>query len=131
MPMKAIFPPGSGKTLAPYSPGAMADGIVYVAGTLALDAETNVVHVGDAAAQTEYVLNAIKSVIETAGGTMADVTFNSIFITDWANYAAVNAVYAKFFPGDKPARYCIQCGLVKKEALVEIATVAHVGTKSS
>jgi aminoacrylate peracid reductase len=44
------------------------------------------------------VLNAIKSVIETAGGTMADVTFNSIFITDWANYAAVNSVYAKFFP---------------------------------
>ena len=82
MPMKAIFPPGSGKTLAPYSPGAMAD-----------------------------------------------VTFNSIFITDWANYAAVNGVYAKFFPGDKPARYCIQCGLVKKEALVEIATVAHVGKK--
>ena len=47
MPMKAIFPPGSGKTLAPYSPGTMADGIVYVAGTLALDAETNVVHVGE------------------------------------------------------------------------------------
>jgi aminoacrylate peracid reductase len=131
MPMKAIFPPGSGKTLAPYSPGALADGILYVAGTLALDAETNVVHVGDAGAQTEYVLNTIKSVIEAAGGTMADVTFNSIFITDWANYGAMNAVYAKFFPGDKPARYCIQCGLVKKEALVEIATVAHIGQRSS
>ena len=52
-----------------------------------------------------------------------------IFLTDWANYAAINGVYAKFFPGDKPARYCIQCGLVKKEALVEIATVAHVGKK--
>ncbi len=127
MPMKTIFPPGSGKTLAPYSPGAMADGVLYVAGTLALDAETNVVHVGDAAAQTEHVLAQIKSVIETAGGTMADVTFNSIFITDWANYAAVNSVYAKYFPGDKPARYCIQCGLVKKEALVEIASVAHIG----
>jgi aminoacrylate peracid reductase len=101
MPMKAIFPPGSGKTLAPYSPGAMADGVV--------------------------VFDTIKSVIETAGGTMADVTFNQIFITDWANYAAVNGVYAKFFPGDKPARYCIQCGLVKKECLVEIASIAHVG----
>ena len=99
MPMKAIFPPGSGKTLAPYSPGAMADGVVYVSGTLALDKDTNVVHVGDAAKQTEYVLETIKSVIETAGGTMADVTFNQIFITDWANYAAVNAVYAKYFPG--------------------------------
>src|SRR5713226_1091858 len=115
MPMKAIFPPGAGKTLAPYSPGAMADGVVYVAGTLALDKDTNVVHVGDAAKQTEYVLEAIKSVIETADGT-----FNQIFITDWANYGAVNTVYAKYFPGDKPARYCIQCGLVKAEALVEI-----------
>jgi aminoacrylate peracid reductase len=130
MPMIPVIPTGTGKTLAPYSPGAMADGIVYVSGTLALDKDTNVVHVGDAGKQTEYVLEQIKSVIETAGGTMADVTFNSIFITDWANYAAVNAVYAKYFPGDKPARFCIQCGLVKKEALVEIATIAHLGVKS-
>ncbi|WP_237765386.1 Rid family hydrolase, partial [Enterobacter hormaechei] len=35
-------------------------------------------------------------------------------------------IYAEFFPGDKPARFCIQCGLVKPEALVEIATVAHI-----
>lgn len=52
---------------------------------------------------------------------------NHIFITDWANYQAVNIVYAEYFPGDKPARYCIQCGLVKPDALVEIATVAHIG----
>lgn len=57
---------------------------------------------------------------------MDDVTFNSIFLTDWANYAAINAAYAEFFPGDKPARYCIQCGLVKAEALVEIASIAHM-----
>jgi aminoacrylate peracid reductase len=130
MPMKPIVPAGTGKTLAPYSPGAMADGIVYVSGTLALDAETNVVHVGDPTAQTHYVLKTIQSVIEMAGGTMADVTFNSIFLTDWAHYAAINAVYAQYFPGDKPARYCIQCGLVKKDALVEIATIAHVGHKT-
>ncbi len=130
MPMIPVTPVGTGKTLAPYSPGAMADGVVYVAGTLALDKETNVVHVGDAGKQTEFVLEQIKSVIETAGGTRADVTFNSIFITDWANYAAVNAVYTRYFPGDKPARFCIQCGLVKEEALVEIATIAHVGKKS-
>jgi aminoacrylate peracid reductase len=87
------------------------------------------VHVGDAAAQTRHVLEIIKSVIETAGGTMEDVTFNSIFIRDWADYAALNNVYAEYFPGDKPARFCIQCGLVKPDALVEIATIAHVGKK--
>jgi len=66
-------------------------------------------------------------VVEEAGGTMADVTFNMIMVTDWANYAAVNKVYAEYFPGEKPARYCIQCGLVKPDALVEIASIAHVG----
>ncbi|AYO37365.1 MULTISPECIES: pyrimidine utilization protein C [Serratia] len=127
MPKTVITPPGSGKPLAPFVPGTLADGVVYVSGTLAFDKDNNVVHVGDAAAQTRHVLETIKSVIETAGGSMDDVTFNSIFLTDWQNYAAINQVYAEYFPGDKPARYCIQCGLVKPDALIEIATVAHIG----
>ena len=127
MPMTPVIPAGSGKPLAPYSPGAMADGVVYVSGTLPFDRDNNVVHTGDPAAQTRHVLTTIQGVVEAAGGTMADVTMNHIFITDWAHYGAVNAVYAEFFPGDKPARFCIQCGLVKPGALVEIATVAHVG----
>ncbi|EKY3217649.1 pyrimidine utilization protein C, partial [Cronobacter turicensis] len=108
-------------------PGTLADGVVYVSGTLPFDNANNVVYPGDPKAQTRHVLETIRRVIETAGGTMEDVTFNSIFITDWKNYAAINEIYAEFFPGDKPARFCIQCGLVKPEALVEIATVAHIG----
>lgn len=126
MPMTAIFPPGAGKPMAPYSPGVRADNVVYVSGALSLDKDTNLVHPGDAAAQTRHVLESIKAVIEAAGGTMADVAYNAIFITDLANYGAVNAVYAEYFPGDKPGRYCIQCGLVKPGALVEIATTAHL-----
>ena len=126
MPKTSIIPAGSGKPLAPYVPGSMADGVVYVSGTLPFDKDTNVVHVGDAEAQTRHVLEIIKGVVEAAGGTM-DVTFNMIMVTDWDNYAAVNKVYAEYFPGEKPARYCIQCGLVKPDALVEIASIAHVG----
>jgi aminoacrylate peracid reductase len=129
MPKTIVLPPGTSTPIAPFSPGTMADGVVYVSGTLPFDKANNVVHVGDVAAQTRHVLETIKSVIETAGGTMEDVTFNSIFITDWANYAALNKIYAEYFPGDKPARFCIQCGLVKPDALVEIATIAHVGKK--
>ncbi|MCX8957450.1 pyrimidine utilization protein C [Erwinia psidii] len=127
MPKTIITPPRSGVPIAPFVPGTLADGVVYVSGTLPFDKDNNVVHVGDAAAQTRHVLETIKRVIETAGGTMDDVTFNSIFITDWSHYAAINAVYADYFPGEKPARFCIQCGLVKQDALVEIATVAHIG----
>jgi aminoacrylate peracid reductase len=122
MPKQAIIPPGTGVPLAPYVPGALADGVLYVSGTLAFDKDNNVVHVGDAAAQTRHVLTTIQSVI-----TAADVTFNMIMIKDWADYGKINPVYAEFFPGTKPARYCIQCGLVKPDALVEIASIAHIG----
>ncbi|MDF2642845.1 MAG: endoribonuclease family protein [Pseudomonas sp.] len=127
MPKQVITPAGTGKPLAPFVPGTLADGILYVSGTLPFDSENNVVHVGDAAAQTRHVLDIIKSVVETAGGTMDDVTMNHIFLTDWTNYAAINAVYAEYFPGEKPARYCVLTGLVKPDALIEIASVAHIG----
>ena len=127
MPKTIVVPPGSGKTLAPYSPATLADGVLYVSGTLPLDADANVVHVGDAGAQTRHVLETIKAIVTTAGGTMDDVTMNHIFLSDWKDYATVNAVYATYFPGDKPARYCVQCGLVKTEALIEISSVAHIG----
>ena len=129
MPKTVITPPGTGTPIAPFSPGTLADGVVYVSGTLAFTADNQVAHVGDAEAQTRQVLETIKSVIETAGGTMEDVTFNMIFLKDWADYPALNKVYAEYFPGDKPARYCIQCGLVRPDFLVEIASIAHVGKR--
>jgi aminoacrylate peracid reductase len=127
MSKKSIIPAGTGVPLAPYVPGSMANNILYVSGTLPFDKDNNVVHIGNAEAQTRHVLEAIKSVVEEAGGTMDDITFNSIFVTDWDNYAAVNKVYAEYFPGEKPARYCVQTGLVKPDALIEIASVAHIG----
>ncbi|MDN6276057.1 pyrimidine utilization protein C [Psychrobacter sp.] len=127
MSKQVVIPEGTSKPLAPFVPATKADDIVYVSGTLAFDENNDVVHVGDAAAQTRHVLTTIKNVIHAAGGNMDDVTFNSIFVKDWSDYDAVNQVYAEFFPNDKPARYCIQCGLVKPDALIEIASIAHVG----
>lgn len=127
MSKQVVIPEGTSAPLAPYVPATKADNIVYVSGTLAFDENNNVVCIGDAAGQTRHILETIKKVIETASGTMDDVTFNSIFIKDWADYTAVNTVYAEYFPGDKPARFCIQCGLVKPDALIEIASIAHVG----
>ncbi|GLG82706.1 pyrimidine utilization protein C [Acinetobacter calcoaceticus] len=127
MSKQVVIPEGTSAPLAPYVPATKADNIVYVSGTLAFDENNNVICIGDAAGQTRHILETIKKVIETAGGTMDDVTFNSIFIKDWADYNAVNTVYAEYFPGDKPARFCIQCGLVKPDALIEIASIAHVG----
>ena len=64
MPKNVIIPEGTGKPLAPYVPATEANNIVYVSGTLPLDANNDVVHVGDAAAQTRYVLETIQKVME-------------------------------------------------------------------
>ena len=127
MPFEPINPPQFPTPIAPYSAGAKAGNTVYVSGVLALGEGGTVLHIGDAAAQTRHVLDVIKVTLEAAGATLADVAMNHIFLTDWSNYGAINTVYTEFFPGDKPARYCVQTGLVKPDALVEIATVAHIG----
>jgi aminoacrylate peracid reductase len=127
MPKSVIVPKNAAPPLAPYSPGTKADGVVYVSGTLALDAQGKVIGAGDARAQTRAVLESVKAVIEAAGGTLKDVTFNMIFLKDYADYAAMNEVYREYFPSEPPARYCIKAELVRPEFLVEIAAIAHVG----
>ncbi len=126
MPFIPIIPKGSAPPLAPYSPGAKAGNVLYVSGTIALDKDGKTVGIGDARAQTRFVLESIKSVLQAAGGSMKDVAFNHIFLKDLKDYAAMNEVYREFFPADPPARYCIRADLVKPEFLVEIAAIAHL-----
>lgn len=126
MPRTPVIPPGSPPPLAPYSPGVLADNVLYVSGILALTQDGGVIGAGDATAQTRAVLETIKSIVEAAGGSMADITFNSIFLKDLGDYAAMNAVYKEYFPDKFPARYCIRADLVKPEFLVEISSIAHL-----
>ena len=126
MPFKPVVPKGSAPPLAPYSPGAKAGNAVYVSGTLAIDKDGKTVGAGDVKAQTRFVLESIKSVLEAAGGSMKDIAFNHIFLKDLKDYAAMNEVYREYFPSSPPARYCIRADLVKPEFPVEIASIAHL-----
>ena len=126
MSFTPIVPKGSAPPLAPYSPGAKAGNTVYVSGTLAIDKDGKTVGVGDAKAQTRFILESIRSVVEAAGGSLKDIAFNHIFLKDLKDYAAMNEVYREFFPANQPARYCIRADLVKPEFLVEIASIAHL-----
>ena len=122
----AIVPKGSAAPLAPYSPGVKAGNVVHTSGVLALDTEGKCVGAGDVAAQTRAVLDSIKAIVENAGGTLADIAFNHIFLKDLKDYPVMNAVYAEYFSANPPARYCIRADLVRPEFLVEIASVAYV-----
>ncbi len=126
MSRSVVLPKGSPPPLAPYSPGIKADNVIYVSGMLAMDQSGATVGVGDVKVQTRQVLEAIKSVIEAAGGTMENVVYNMIFLKDLADYKAMNEVYAEYFPKEPPARFCIRADLVRPEFLVEIASIAHL-----
>lgn len=126
MTRTVILPKGSPPPMAPYSPGIRADNVLYVSGTLAMDGAGALVGAGDIRAQTRQVLESIRSGIEAAGGTMASVAYNMIFLKDLADYKGMNEVYAEYFPGSPPARFCIRADLVKPEFLVEITSIAHL-----
>lgn len=107
--------------------GVRAGNHIYVAGMLATDPyDGSIVGVGDIASQTRRVLDSVKEVIETAGGTMDDVVFNQIFLRDLADYDRMNSVYVQYFPNLLPARFCVKVEMVKPEFLVEIVTTAVV-----
>jgi len=126
MPYEVIVPKGSPPPLAPYSPGTKAGNAIYVSGMLAMDSDGKLVGENDVKAQTRQVLESIKAVLEAAGGSLQDITFNHIFLSDMSHYAGMNEVYRTYFPNDPPARYCIRADLVKPGFLVEIASVAHL-----
>ncbi|WP_174296584.1 Rid family hydrolase [Sphingomonas bacterium] len=126
MPFEAINPPGFPTPIAPYSAGAKAGGTVYVSGVLALGEGGAVLNPGNVRLQTRHVLETIRTTLAAAGATLEDVAMNHVFLKYLGDYAAFNEVYAEYFPGAKPARYCIVADLVKPDCLIEIASVAHL-----
>ena len=64
------------------------------------------------------------AVLRAAGMDYADVVKTTVFLADIGDFAAVNAVYAAYFPADPPARSCVQAGALPKGGLFEIEAVA-------
>ena len=122
-----VLPKGSPPPLAPYSPGFKAGQTVCTSGMLAMDKDGKLVGGNDCGAQTRQVLENIKAVLASAGGSMNDVMFNLIFLATFDDYQKMNKVYGEYFPKNPPARACVQAGLVKPEFLVEIAATAVIG----
>ena len=109
-----------------YSQGLRMDDYLWVASQGPYDPVTRAIVGTTIEEQTARTLDNVKAILEAGGATMADVAMNHIFLKDLSDYAAFNGVYAEYFPGVKPARYCIRCDLVKPDCLVEIASVAHL-----
>jgi 2-iminobutanoate/2-iminopropanoate deaminase len=110
---------------APYSQGIVHGDLVFVAGQVGVDPETNQVVEGGIEAQTEQAMKNISAVLEAAGSSLANVLKASIFLVDFGDFPAMNDVYAGFVGPDFPARATVQIAGLPSGALVEIEVVAH------
>jgi reactive intermediate/imine deaminase len=109
--------------IGPYSQAVRAGDTVYFSGQIPLDPATGNLVDGDIAAQTRRVFDNLVAVAQAAGGSLAQIVRVGIYVTDLANFAAVNAVMAEYFQQPYPARSTIEVSALPKGAQVEVDAV--------
>ncbi len=115
------------KAIGPYSQAIASGGFLFLSGQIPLDPATGQLVTGDIRAETTRVMDNIEAVLVAAGATFESVLKTTIFLTDLADFVAVNEVYGKRFEGfAAPARSTVQVAALPRGARVEIETIARV-----
>jgi 2-iminobutanoate/2-iminopropanoate deaminase len=109
--------------IGPYSQAAVCGDLVFVSGQLGLDPDTMELKEG-LEAQARQAMANLAAILEASGAALDTVASVDVFLTDMADFAAVNAVYAEYFSVHKPARACITVAGLPKGGLVEVRCVA-------
>lgn len=112
--------------IGPYSQGIVAGNLVFTAGQTGVDPETRKLVDGGIKEQTRRTIQNIEAVLEVAGSSLDRVVKTTVFLQDLNDFAAMNEVYAEFFPENQPARSTVQVAKLPLGALVEIETIAFV-----
>ena len=119
-----IKPPSAAPPVGPYSHAVRVGDLLFCSGQIPLVPETGQIVAGDIRAQTERVLENVKIILESQGLSFASVVKTTVFMTNLADFAAMNEVYAKYFTTDFPARSTAQVAALPRAAGVEIEVVA-------
>jgi 2-iminobutanoate/2-iminopropanoate deaminase len=114
------------KALGPYSQAIKANGFIFVSGQGAVDPATGKLVEGDTARQTERALENLKAILEAAGSSLHKAVKATVFLKDMNDFAAMNAVYARFFPQGPPARSTVEVARLPLDLRVEIEMIALV-----
>ena len=127
MPRTPIHTDAAPAAIGPYSQAVRVDNTVYLSGQIPLDPATMQLVTGDITAQTRRVFDNLTAVSAAADGSLAQVARIGIYLTDLADFAAVNAVMAEYFTAPYPARSTIQVSALPRGAAVEIDAVLVLG----
>ncbi len=121
---KIIATSAAPAAIGPYSQGVDGGSVVITSGQLPIDVSTGAFAEGGIAGQTQQSLENVKAVLTQAGLGMENIIKTTVFLKDMNDFAAMNEVYASFFPSDPPARSAVEVARLPKDALVEIEAIA-------
>lgn len=121
---KVIAATAAPAAIGPYSQGIDGGSVVITSGQLPIDVSTGAFAEGGIAGQTRQSLENVRAVLAQAGLSMENVIKTTVFLKDMNDFAAMNEVYASFFPSDPPARSAVEVARLPKDALVEIEAIA-------
>ncbi len=124
MSRQAISTTSAPAAVGPYSQGIALGDLVFCSGQIGLDPTSGSLVEGGVEAQAERALHNLAAVLDAAGCTFADVVKTTVFLADIEDFAAVNAVYARFMPDPPPARSTFAVGALPKGARIEIEAIA-------
>jgi 2-iminobutanoate/2-iminopropanoate deaminase len=122
----AISTTNAPAAIGPYSQATASDGFIFTAGQLGLDPATGNLVEGGVEAQAERALANLAAILAEAGATMADVVKSTIFLTNMADFQAVNAIYASHVGDPPPARSTVGVAALPRGAAVEIEVIARL-----
>src|SRR5437899_6347709 len=120
-----IKPAKSAPAAGPYNHAVRVGDLLFCAGQIPLEPSTGNLVSGDIKAQTQRVLENVKAILDDQKLTFANVVKSTVFLTNLADFAGMNEVYAKYFASDFPARSTIQVAALPRGAHVEIEVLAH------
>jgi 2-iminobutanoate/2-iminopropanoate deaminase len=112
--------------IGPYSQAIKAGDFLFASGQIPLDPATGALVSGGIAEQTHRVLKNLAGVLEAAGIGFDKVVKTNVYLSDMADFAAVNEIYATYFPQPAPARATIQAARLPRDVKVEIDLVAYL-----
>lgn len=126
MSKKQITTAAAPAALGPYSQGIVAGGFFFASGQVPIDPATGELASETVEAQARQVFANLEQVLAAAGCGFADVLKTTVFLTDLANFAEVNSIYAEYFVEPFPARSCVQIAALPKGSLLEVELIAKI-----
>lgn len=123
--MKIIRTDKAPAAAGPYSQAVVSNGMVYAAGQIALDPATGALAGDGVAQQAEQVMKNLSAVLEAAGSSFDKAVKTTCFLSHMGDFAAFNAVYARYFTGN-PARSCVAVKTLPRDALCEVEVIAEL-----